>query len=319
MAVERTCSEILPPCGDHGGICRIEGQELFQQVALNTARADLINGRYVFPAGARRPNPAFDVNLQSPQNIGESWYHSFQVELQRSLSSGWQMGLAYTRSRSEDTASAYTPTFEGGGANGSGYVYDIMMGKSLSSFHVGQRISANGVWQLPFGKDRKFGANWSALTDAILGGWQLSGIVQIADGTPIEISIGARSDQPPSVWSLTGRTGPGGDQPGHRRSGSFRRYSVCVPGVANHRQPWAEHAHYGRSCERGHRFVKELRNGSRTARAVPLRGFQSAEPPESRHPDTTVFNNRGVRQASAGSSRTRRRRPADSVGLRHDW
>jgi hypothetical protein len=314
--------ELLGNMGITVGYAGSKGVELFQQVALNTAVADVINGRYVFPANAARPNPAFNVNLQSPQNWGESWYNSLQVEMQRRFNAGWQMGVAYTYSHSEDTASAFTPTFEGGGANGSGYVHDILMGKSLSSFHVQQRMSANGVWQLPFGKERRYGADWPVLADAILGGWQLSGIVQLSDGSPIEIGIGARADlaaigleaDRPDLISGGDPSPVIGDPdryfdasqfvfPAARTIGSLNRNTLITAGLIN--------------VDMG--LSKTFVMGTRRAQ-LRLEVFNLLDRANLGIPDTTVFNNRGVAQAGAGFIEATST-PARQIqlGLRYDW
>ena len=44
------------------------------------------------------------------------------------------------------------------------------------------RITVATVAELPFGKGRKWGTDWSGLVDALLGGWQLVGPLRVADG-----------------------------------------------------------------------------------------------------------------------------------------
>lgn len=316
--------EVLANTGITVGYAGSKGVELFQQVALNTAVADLIDGRYVFPPGARRPNPVFDVNLQSPQNWGESWYHSLQVEMQRRFHAGWQMGVAYTLSKSTDTASAFTPTFEGGGANGGGYVYDILLGKALSSFDVRQRISANSVWQLPFGRDRRFGKDWPGWADGILGGWQLSGIINLADGSPIDIGIGARSDlaaiglefDRPDLIAGGNPNPVLGDPdryfdpsqfvfPPARTIGNLGRNALIVPGIAN--------------VDLGLSKTFQMANNARRAQ-FRLEVFNLLNRANMGIPSTTVFNNRGVPQAGVGFiDKTSTEARQIQLGLRLDW
>ncbi len=44
------------------------------------------------------------------------------------------------------------------------------------------------IYDLPFGRGRKFGGNWSRLFDLLIGQWQLNGITTFQSGTPISIS-----------------------------------------------------------------------------------------------------------------------------------
>jgi hypothetical protein len=43
----------------------------------------------------------------------------------------------------------------------------------------------SGIWELPFGKGRKWGSGWSRYLDGLLGGWQLNGIFQWQSGRPL--------------------------------------------------------------------------------------------------------------------------------------
>ena len=45
------------------------------------------------------------------------------------------------------------------------------------------------TWMLPVGKGRAAGANWGGALDAILGGWQLGGIVSLRSGFPYEVTF----------------------------------------------------------------------------------------------------------------------------------
>jgi outer membrane receptor protein involved in Fe transport len=46
-------------------------------------------------------------------------------------------------------------------------------------------FSAN--WELPWGKGKKWGSEWSGVTNAILGGWKLGGILQARTGFPVTV------------------------------------------------------------------------------------------------------------------------------------
>ena len=46
-------------------------------------------------------------------------------------------------------------------------------------------LAAN--YELPFGKDQKWGSNWSGVTEALLGGWKMSAIFQVRTGFPITV------------------------------------------------------------------------------------------------------------------------------------
>jgi hypothetical protein len=47
-----------------------------------------------------------------------------------------------------------------------------------------------GTGDLPFGRNRRFGQSWSGVADALLGGWQLSGIHTIQGGLGLTATLG---------------------------------------------------------------------------------------------------------------------------------
>jgi hypothetical protein len=118
-----------------------------------------------------RPYPQFDaVNTMTDE--GWSWYHALQAGVQRRFSAGYTVGVNYTYSRfTEATEFLNAPApspWEG-----------------ISSQDVPHRLSLNGIWEVPFGHGRRFGANTASVLHAVLGGWQLQGIYAYQSGFPI--------------------------------------------------------------------------------------------------------------------------------------
>jgi hypothetical protein len=54
----------------------------------------------------------------------------------------------------------------------------------LSEFDVPHRVVVSGIWELPFGRDRRW-ASESAVADAFVGGWSVQAIGQMQSGRPI--------------------------------------------------------------------------------------------------------------------------------------
>ncbi|MBI2821035.1 MAG: TonB-dependent receptor [Acidobacteria bacterium] len=185
------------------GYAGLRGLNLMHQVSLNTAKADVVNGRYVFPAGARVPNPFWSLELTSREMSGDSFYHGLQVGLQRRFQAGWQLQLSYTFSKVIDESSQSNPTFanEGGGVV---YYHDPDMRRSLAAFDVRQVFVGSAVWELPFGQGRRFASSWPGWMEQILGGWQAGGILSLADGPPTTISMQSRNDL--DLLGLAGET-----------------------------------------------------------------------------------------------------------------
>jgi hypothetical protein len=66
---------------------------------------------------------------------------------------------------------------------------NLRLDRSLSVFSIPQIAQLSFVYQLPFGRHRKYGANVSAWADALLGGWQVNGIYRIDDGLPVQLFL----------------------------------------------------------------------------------------------------------------------------------
>ena len=60
-------------------------------------------------------------------------------------------------------------------------------------FDVPHRVVVSGIWEFPFGKNRKWGGGWNGALDGVLGGWQLNAIFQWQSGRPID--LGDESDK----------------------------------------------------------------------------------------------------------------------------
>jgi hypothetical protein len=56
---------------------------------------------------------------------------------------------------------------------------------ALSQINLNQNFIASFIYQLPFGKGRKFGTNWSAPLNAILGNWEVTVIEKATSGFPV--------------------------------------------------------------------------------------------------------------------------------------
>ena len=118
-----------------------------------------------------RPFPAFgDINTTN--NDGKSWYHSGQFRLDKRFSKGYTIGAAYTWSKWIQQ----TEYLNAGDAEPT---------KMISDQDVPHRISISGQYSLPFGKSRYFLENANWLTNAIVGGWQIQGVVALQSGFPV--------------------------------------------------------------------------------------------------------------------------------------
>jgi len=140
--------------------------------------------------------------LDAWRSIGTASYHSMQVSLRKNMTHGFQYTVNYTYSKSIDLSSDASRINAYGGLGGqvinSWYPKGL---RAVSDYDLAHQINANWIWELPFGRGRWLGANASHGWDALIGGWQLSGLARWTSGFPIGPGNGA---QWPTNWELSG-------------------------------------------------------------------------------------------------------------------
>jgi len=138
---------------------------------------------------ARRPYPRFGgINMFS-QDVSTT-YHSLQAKLEKRLSAGLWYMLSYSWSKTlvhEPQPALGTNAWE----------------KATADFDIPQSFSASWGYALPFGKGKKFGADMGGVGNALLGGWQIQGILTVHSGRPFT----------PTVSRDVANNGVGGQRP----------------------------------------------------------------------------------------------------------
>jgi hypothetical protein len=82
------------------------------------------------------------------------------------------MQLAYTWSKLMEATAFLNPT-------------DPMPYETLGGLDRPHRLAASGIWEIPVGKGRHFGAAMPGVVDAVVGGWQLGTVVTMQSGAPL--------------------------------------------------------------------------------------------------------------------------------------
>ena len=145
-----------------------------------------------------RPYPAFG-DIQWMENRVSSDYNSLQVGLEKRLSQGLTALVSYTWGRALTDAPDHISTSGGGAGIDTGTFrepqdsYNLDAERGPAEFDITHRFVASYVWELPFGRGRRFGSDWNAATDFVLGGWQLSGIHVLQSGLALTATLGGSS------------------------------------------------------------------------------------------------------------------------------
>src|SRR5262249_17928630 len=83
--------------------------------------------------------------------------------------------------------------------------WDYKALRAVSDFDTRHQIVANWVADLPFGRHRAFASNANRWVDAVIGGWQLTGIYRWTSGFPVGVTDGSTW---PTNWQLSGYAYP---------------------------------------------------------------------------------------------------------------
>ncbi|HYL78614.1 MAG TPA: carboxypeptidase regulatory-like domain-containing protein [Bryobacteraceae bacterium] len=148
-------------------------------------------------------NPQFSA-LSANSSIGKGNYHALQLVVRKRFSAGLLFDFNYTWSKSIDLAS----TAEG--SSFLGFVintFNPSQMRGVSSYDTTHSVNANFVYQLPFGRGKKYGGNSNKFVDALIGGWEVSGLYRQTSGLPFTVINGQRW---PTNWNLGGNGTPNG-------------------------------------------------------------------------------------------------------------
>jgi hypothetical protein len=118
-----------------------------------------------------KPYPHFN-DIMTTTNEGESSYHALQLSLERRFARGYTFNANYTWSHFEETIAYLNPD-------------DPAPTRTISDFDSPHRVVLSGIFELPFGRGRRFGSQANAVVDRLIGGWQISGIYQFQTGRPV--------------------------------------------------------------------------------------------------------------------------------------
>jgi hypothetical protein len=192
----------------------INNDQLLPQSLLDQWRSQYISSNGNNPATLTVPNPfnpggaiRFNGNLGNPNIplrdtiipfpyftgnlvgtfVGFSTYNAMMVSLQRSYSNGLLFNLHYTWSKSIDMS---VPELQNNnyGENGGFTMGNVdrrnyKNSYNLSTNDIPHRFVGTAVYNLPFGKGRKYDMGNSFL-NALVGGWNIGNVLMLQSGQP---------------------------------------------------------------------------------------------------------------------------------------
>ena len=132
-----------------------------------------------------RPYPKQDSVIIVGENKASANYHSMQVKLEKRFSRGLQVLGSYAYGHYIDVG--------GGGNSTQSFPQDErnLHGDRASGYADFRHIfTGSYVYELPFGRGRRFLTQAPAVLNHLAGGWAISGITQYHTGGPINVTLG---------------------------------------------------------------------------------------------------------------------------------
>jgi len=143
---------------------------------------------------ALRPFPQYgnfnqEDNSFTPDRTGNSTYHAMQLQVDKRFAQGLSFLVSYTVSKNITDADSAGPGVSGFiGTNSfiGENSYNRSAEKAVSQLDTPQSLVASFFYELPLGHGKRY-MNSSGVTDRVLGGWSVSGILSYHSGTPTEV------------------------------------------------------------------------------------------------------------------------------------
>ena len=154
--------------------------------AQNLNQSAYSNQFYALQPLTSRPYPYWG-RIENRDSGGTAFYNALQVEANRRYRSGLTFTGAYTWAKNINDVGGPNPT-SFGGETGNGRVLDAYDRSGNRGNDYGtrrHRFISTAVYELPFGRGKKFAGGVSRLADLAIGGWQISTIV-LAQTGPFE-------------------------------------------------------------------------------------------------------------------------------------
>lgn len=131
---------------------------------------------------AAKPYPAFgEINVL--ENRGSADYNALQIKWERRFADGFSFSGSYSLAKDTSDTVASDET---------GRIQPFTPGGYLKGRSPNDRrhmLWINAVYELPIGRDKRYLNSLNPVVDALIGGWQISGINSFVSGVPLSISV----------------------------------------------------------------------------------------------------------------------------------
>jgi len=138
-------------------------------------------------------NPTFQSDISQisgTASVGEMKYNALQAVFQKRYSQGLNYQVAYTFSKCMTDNSGYYGNWGAGAQPANPYyqnLYDPRADYSPCFFDATHLISSYVIYEIPFGRGKRFGHDANGVVNAVAGGWSVSPIISWHTGFPLAL------------------------------------------------------------------------------------------------------------------------------------
>jgi Carboxypeptidase regulatory-like domain/TonB dependent receptor len=128
-------------------------------------------------------NPDARGGVFTVDNSGASWYDGMTLELRRRMADGLLLQGSYTWSKSQSLGYSSSSVL----AWQPRTLRDLSLDKTAAPFDIRHAFKMNYIYELPFGRGKKWLDGIHGFLDGFVGGWELHGTARIQSGSPVNL------------------------------------------------------------------------------------------------------------------------------------
>ncbi len=175
---------------EFGGLASLARHQAINNINLNVIHPnDLEAASQVSPAQAERQFRRWNawsgtidqIQVMSPNwGVSNYWALTFKSEKRYTNGLGWT--IAYTHTQWIDNIRFIGDADTFGDNTNPQDIFNLQNERSKSVNGLPHRLVLAPIYDLPFGRGRKYGSDWNPIVNSILGGWQLATVGTIRTG-----------------------------------------------------------------------------------------------------------------------------------------
>jgi hypothetical protein len=149
--------------------------------------------------------------LAALSSVANGHYHSMQWTVRKRFGQSLTFDFNYTYGKSIDLSSDSENAQGPNGPSTVGYAgllinsWEPRQRRAVSDYDMTHIVNTFAVWELPFGRGKRFGAGAGPGLNALIGGWQIAPTLNIGSGLPTSVGNGRNW---PTNWNITGWATP---------------------------------------------------------------------------------------------------------------